>query len=42
MGVSLEYFITDFLQFSSTTVEIRFLGGRLGIRLDFQAFQGFF
>ena len=40
MGVSLEYFITDFLQFSSTTVEIRFLG--LGIRLDFQAFQGFF
>ena len=35
------YFTGDFSQFSKTTVKIYPLGGRLGTRLPFQAFQWF-
>ena len=37
----LRSYTATFSQFSSTTVKIYFIGGRLGSGLELQAFQGF-
>ena len=41
VGVSLQCFTADFSQFSSTTIEMWLLTGRLGPCHQFKAFQGF-
>ena len=41
IGVSLECFTADFWQFSSTTVKIWFLGGGLGLTINFKLFRDF-
>ena len=41
IGVSLECFTADFWQFSSTTVKISLLDGRLGLAID-SSFSGTF